>query len=422
MRISTLFTVAALAAVLSLPCRLLADGVVFDGIGPISTGRGATNLAFADNAAIINDNPAGMSNVQGSGLMEGGVDTCIPSIQYSDPQNPNVSNVIRGYPMGFFGYMMRPEDSCFTYGIGVFAPAGFGADYFQNSPIFGNTLYRSLGLMAKVLPAISYQVNDRLSVGATAGLALGHISLAGPFFVQTGPFAGTPTLLDLHATGVAACGGLGLQYLLTDQTTMGIAYTEQTTFHMDGNARATFGPLVSGFDAKAGIKWPRSLGIGFKHNLCCCQRVGLDIVYYNWHQAFSQFPLTFTNPTNPIVGGLLGNTFHDSFPAHWHDTVSYRFGYERDLGDLWTWRGGYIYHPSPAPNATLNSFTDGVLLHTFSLGCSRQMWRGSTNFSYQYTFGGPRTVGTSSIVGGDFSNSTLAAQAHIINISYLIPF
>ena len=54
-----------------------------------------------------------------------------------------------------------------------------------------------------------------------------------------------------------------------------------------------------------------------------------------------------------------------------------------------------------------NTFTDGVLLHTFSLGTSRKMWRGSTNFAYQYTVGGPRAVGTSSIVGGDFSNSHL---------------
>src|SRR5262245_23173105 len=43
MRISTLISLTAVIAVLSLPCCLFADGVVFDGIGPISTGRGATN-------------------------------------------------------------------------------------------------------------------------------------------------------------------------------------------------------------------------------------------------------------------------------------------------------------------------------------------------------------------------------------------
>ena len=45
------------------------DGVVRDGVGAISTARGGTNLGFADNAAIILDNPAGCrtSATAGSG-------------------------------------------------------------------------------------------------------------------------------------------------------------------------------------------------------------------------------------------------------------------------------------------------------------------------------------------------------------------
>src|SRR5207237_711965 len=81
---------------LALADSVMADGVVFDGIGPITTGRGATNLGFADNAAIIMDNPAGMSNVAGEGLLEGGVDTCIPNLQYSDPQNNAINSAVRG--------------------------------------------------------------------------------------------------------------------------------------------------------------------------------------------------------------------------------------------------------------------------------------------------------------------------------------
>src|SRR5207253_5492546 len=124
MRLRTLFIVVCLVTVMRLPSAALADGVVRDGIGPISTGRGATNLGFADNAAIILDNPAGMSNVAGSGLVEGGVDTVIPSIHYTDPQNPNVNNILRGYPCGMFGYVQRLEDSPWTVGVGAFSPAG----------------------------------------------------------------------------------------------------------------------------------------------------------------------------------------------------------------------------------------------------------------------------------------------------------
>jgi len=425
MRLRTLFAVC-LVVLTCTPSYVQADGVVRDGMGPISTGRGATNLAFADNAAIIHDNPAGMSNVDGTGLVEGGVDTVICGLHYTDPDNPNVNNIIRGYPCGMIGYVQRSYDSPWSYGLGAFSPAGFGAEYRMTNPFTGPALYRSLGMVGKLLPAISYQWNDRLSIGGSLGVALGHNELEGPFFIQTGPFAGAPTLLNLHTTGAAAAGGFGIQYLLTPQTTVGVAYTAPTRFDMDGNARATlitpFGPLTSGFDARAQLTWPGSLGIGVKHDLCCCQRLGFDVVWYQWASAFDQFGLTFTNPSNPIVAGLLGPTIRDVFPINWHDTVSFRMGYEWDANDCWTWRTGYIYHQSPVPNATLNPYLDGVLLHTFSLGFSRRMSRGSWNFAYQYSFAPQRNVGTSDIVGGDFSNSTFTAQAHWVNLSYLIPF
>jgi len=425
MRLSTRL-ILTFIIVAVLPALLLADGVVRDGIGPISTGRGATNLAFADNVAIIHDNPAGMSNLVGTSITEGGVDTVVCGLQYSDAQNPTTHHVVRGFPAGMIGYVTRIQDTPWSVGIGAFAPAGFGAEYHMNSPFAGPQLYRSLGMMGKLLPAVSYQLTDRLSIGGSLGVALGHNELEGPFFIQTGPFAGAPTLLNLHTTGAAAAGGFGIQYLLTPTTTVGIGYTSQTVFNMDGNARATvftpFGPLTSGFDANAKLTWPRSVGIGLKQELCCCQRIGFDVIWYNWSSAFDQLTLTFTNPSNPIVGGLLGPTFRDVFPMHWRDTVSLRTGYEWDLNYLWTLRTGYIYHQSPAPNSTLNPYLDGVLLHTFSVGASRRMVRGVWNVAYQYSFAPTRTVGTSSIVGGDFSNSTFTAQAHWLNISYLIPF
>ncbi|HEV3005593.1 MAG TPA: hypothetical protein VGX78_14100, partial [Pirellulales bacterium] len=47
----------------------MADGVVRDGVGSISTGRGGTNLGFADNGAILLDNPGAMVNVANNGLI-----------------------------------------------------------------------------------------------------------------------------------------------------------------------------------------------------------------------------------------------------------------------------------------------------------------------------------------------------------------
>src|SRR5436190_1151692 len=115
MRIRTLIELCGICTILILPGMLPADGVIRDGIGPISTGRGGTNLGFADNAAIIYDNPAGMSNIANTGLMEVGIDTVICDLNYSDPQNQNVDSIRRAFPPGMFGYVKRLPDSPWTF-------------------------------------------------------------------------------------------------------------------------------------------------------------------------------------------------------------------------------------------------------------------------------------------------------------------
>ena len=50
----------ALISVFSLG-MVLGEGVVRDSIGPVSGGRGGTNLSFSDNLSLINDNPAGLA-------------------------------------------------------------------------------------------------------------------------------------------------------------------------------------------------------------------------------------------------------------------------------------------------------------------------------------------------------------------------
>jgi long-subunit fatty acid transport protein len=420
---STKLAASLLLLVATATSSTLADGLIRDGVGSISTGRGGVNLAYADNGAVILDNPAGMSNVRGGGLMDLGLDTVICDLDYSDPDNPAAEHSVNGYPLPMVGYVNRVPDSCWSYGLGVFAPAGFGSGYDLNNPITGPAHYKSFGALVKILPGVSYELTDRLAIGGTFGLALSHVELEGPFTIQTGAFAGAPTLLDLQATGAAPTGSLGLQYKWTEDTVIGLAYTEETRFVMNGNARATLitglGPLDSAFDAETDIVWPRSLGIGLMHQFCCCSRLGMDVVWYDWSHAFSEMPITFRDPTNPVVGAVLGNEFRDVFPMNWHDSVSYRFGYDWSPTDDFTGRLGYVYHRSPVDGSTLNPYLDGILEHAVSAGLSHCMCGAWVNLSYQYSWSPNREVGNSAIVGGDFDNSTLRANAHWIGVSVL---
>jgi len=402
---------------------LWADGLIRDGVGTISTGRGGTNMGYADNGAIILDNPAAMVNIDSKGLYEASVDTVITDLHYTDADPNNVHGAIRPLPLPELAYIVRSDDEDFAAGIGVFAPAGFGSDYQMNVPALGipSERYMSIGALGKILPALSYRVTDKLSVGGTFGLALSYAQLNGPLTVQNGPFAGAPTLLDTQGTGVAPVGSLALQYLWTDDTTLGLCYTSESKFTLRGDATAeifTPAPVFSTFNSKVNLVWPSSVAFGVKHDLCPHRRISADVIWYDWSQAFNELNMQFSSPSNLGLPPVIQN----SLPLDWRDSVSLRLGYEFELDDLSIWRVGYVYHASPVPNSTLNPYLDGVLEHAFSIGYSRRYHGVLLNAAYQYSFGPDRHVGTSAIIGGDFDNSTFTAQAHWASLGITVPF
>ncbi|HJT31848.1 MAG TPA: outer membrane protein transport protein [Pirellulales bacterium] len=405
-----------------------ADGLIRDGIGAISGGRGGTNMGFADNGAVLLDNPGALVNVGGNGLLDLDVDTITSQVHYTDPKPNNVYSHVRPIPIPDVAYIKRSKDRRWAYGIGFFGPAGFGAAYdFQNS-FAGPQLYKSFGAMGKLLPALSYRVTDRLSIGGTVGLATSYVNIQGPLFMQTGVLRGAPTIVDLTGLGVAPTGSIGVQYLMpNNRTILGLAYTTETQFKMDGMLNANVfgvgpGPVFSRFNTQTHLTWPRSLAAGFSHRINPRNIFAVDVIWYDWNHAFNQVAIDATNASNPLVPMLAGPAIVQNLPLNWRDTVSMRLGYQWMPDDINIFRFGYVYHASPVPNNTLTPFTDGVLLNTFSLGYSRRIGRAYFNAAYQYSFGNTRHVGVSSLAGGDFSNSTLQAQAHTAFLGILVPF
>ena len=99
------------------------------------------------------------------------------------------------FPMGQLAYWRKSEDERWAFGLGVFAPAGFSSVYDLQgpAPFAGPRHYKSIGALARILPAAAYQVTDRLSIGATCGVAVSHVELEGPYFLQSaGPLRGRP--------------------------------------------------------------------------------------------------------------------------------------------------------------------------------------------------------------------------------------
>jgi long-subunit fatty acid transport protein len=398
---------------------LLASGVVRDSVGATSSGRGGANIAHADNGPALLSNPASIVNIGNPQLFEFGVDTVFTDLDYSDPEN-NAATDFAVSPLPHVTYLSRSDDGSWGAGIGVYAPAGFSSDWELINPVFGEQTYSSFGALVKVLPGAAYRVTDRLSVGATLGVAVSHVELDTPFYVQTGLLAGAPALLDLQATGVTPTWSLGMQYQVSERTTVGVAYTSEDRFRLEGDADATIlpGPISSSFDAEVDLVWPQSVGAGISHFVTDRHRVSADVVWYDWSHAFDQVDLKFTNASNGAVPLIVGPVLRDTFPLNWDDSMSVRLGYEFFRTPCDVIRAGYIYNAPNIPSSTLTPLIPATMEHSFTVGYGRcwQIWR--SDFAYQYAFGPERSVGTSALVGGDFNDSDSQSQAHWLMVSF----
>jgi long-chain fatty acid transport protein len=396
--------------------QLLADGVIRDGLGARSIGRGGTNLGYGDNAAVLLDNPAGIGNISSNGLLDMSGDLLLTDLTYADPDNPTTSAANNPFPVGEFAVVRRIPNSYFTAGFGFVSHAGFAAQYDLNgpSPLVGVRNYKSIGVLARVLPSLACQLTDRLVVGTSIGLAISHVELEGPYFLQgPNPFRGTPLMLDLQSTGIAPSISAGLQYSLTPETIAGVSYTEEASFALDGNTLVDIPGLgAARYDSTLHTVWPRFLGAGIKHTLARGCTIALDAIWYDWSKAFDVMTLELRNPDNPLIASVTGPYLVECLPFDWRDTVSIRTGYEQRLGVKDTLRAGYVYHRNPIPASTQNAFVQTILEHAVSFGYTRHLGQIDLDFAYQYSFGPDVHVGQSELIGGDFSNSMVQTEAH----------
>ena len=391
-------------------------------LGARAAGRGGTNFAFSDNGYVLHDNPAGLLGAtkcdcgETKDLLEVSAAMLFPSLQYSDPQNPGVSASNDLFGLGALTVAHRVNDDL-AVGLGVYTPAGFGARWNMEGARRASVLqvYRHAH---SVLPGFSYQATEQLRVGGTLGVAASHIELEGPYFINSAPLTGTPTVIDVQATGTAITWSSGLQYDVTERLTLGARYQSQNRFKNNGNARVTIPGLgTSAYDMTLDIVWPRTLGAGLQYKFTDSRRVGLDLEWQQWSRAMNKIDFAFSNPTNPVFQQVAGPTLNDSIPLRWHDAIVVKSGIEQDIGTDKTIRAGYSYNNDAAQNSTMTPYIPTILSHYFTAGFGLKKCGWEYDAAYQYSFRPTMHEDISDLAGGDFSSSRFHTAAHWMFLS-----
>jgi len=325
----------------------------------------------------------------------------------------------------------------FTIGFGVVPQTGLSAHWNYRDPpggLGGATSYgyqRDNSEIEEIRFALglSATLTSRLSIGGSFGLAYNENLLQTPYIFQSQRvLRGFKTLLDLSTSGWGPDGTAGVLYTPIDTVSLGLSYQSRTLIKTygdaSGNAAAQLNALGPAFDgvrrdfhysAQVDNVFPQIVSGGVAWKFHPGWEASAQVDWTGWSNAFDTLPVKLTHGNNAQVNGLAGsNALQDNIPLRWKDRFTYRLGVEDAITPSFSLRCGYSYSKSPVPGAIPeNSLYAGA----------GYRWRWlEVDLAYEWDIPITRRVGTSELLDGEYSDSTVRAGIQWLGLTTSIRF
>lgn len=347
-------------------------------------------VAQADNAESAFAAPAGMSRLDGThitvqtmyitSLADFEVDQDETTISGGDPDKGTDPMIIPSI------YYVRQFSDRWHGGLSLTVPSGFGSDYGGTWSGRYETVDFSLVYVA-LTPAVSYRVNDQLSLGVAMGINYtaedSEVKIPQPGAERDGKITS-----DLDGVGVNVT--LSLLYEFTDRTRAGIAWTSDSDADLEGNVRLR--NLEPGFDKIAtelGIKninteitntLPQRMLAGVYHEFNSGNYFTVDGMWMK----FSDFSVSNIE--------LNGNDVNVSIPEIYNDIYAGTVGMGFPANERLTYKIGAMYVSKAVDDED----------RTFSIRLDR-MWGVGAGVSYVLNNGNTVDLNANVINVGDAS-------------------
>jgi long-chain fatty acid transport protein len=235
---------------------LLGSAALFSATTVMAGSPAMTGLvAEADTAESAFAAPAGMSRLEGTNITVQSmvvlsqasfeVDESKTTIEGGDPDNGTDPIIIPSI------YYVRQLNDRWHAGISLTVPSGFGSDYGNDWSGRYETVDFSLVYIA-LTPAVSYRVNDKLSLGGALGI--NYTSETSEIKIPQ-PLGDTDGKITSDLDGVGVSVTLSMLYQFTDRTRAGIAWTSDSDADLEGNVRLRkLSPVFDEVATRRGIK------------------------------------------------------------------------------------------------------------------------------------------------------------------------
>lgn len=344
------------------------------------------SAAHLDSSTMLT-NPAALSEVARSfrlGILFG-----FTNLSFSSVANPGVAIAHNDnppvLPSGSLVYSFM--DGRLNWGLGAFGVAGFGSD-FSASPLGAGAAFgtHSLYGLLKIVDAMSYQLNDRMSIGAALHFNRETLESNGS------TAAGTPTTgTDRTDAAYGFGGAVGFLYKLRDDLHLGVNYTSEQFFN---NFERYLDILPRG------LNYPQQANAGVAYWPLEDLMVAADFRWINWGGAGGGFG-------DSLTGGGLG----------WRDQYIGMGGVQYHLFKPLLVRAGYNYGRTAVPSNALfvNSLSTALGKHHLGMGVGLRLIENiDADLSYMRAFSSTVTD-TGTLAPG--SSATLAGHQATIDVT-----
>lgn len=367
----------ALAALAILVSTVHAGGMMLHTRGVETTARAGAAVAGADGAAGIGLNPAALATEDGSAEYLVDLSYVRHDISYTRVdsnllEQDTVQNAMAGIPIPTLALAV-PLNERLTLGAGLYAPYGGAGEY----PDDGAQRYSLVSMRGSLILvgelAMSYQISDRVRIGA--GVQNMYVKLTNRMAFSACPGNGLcdpedptfdmQTIIEQEKR-VNLSGTAGVQIDVSDRVRLGASVQLPYNISGTGTFRSSVPDLGLGIDlgdaegtAVASLTLPASVRAGLE--IQPTERVAIELAtHVQMWSATQQLDIQIQDLE---VGGLIsldpGSLGESGMPLNLRDTYAFMAGVEvQPIADKpLTLMAGYAYETSAVTDEYMNVLT-----------------------------------------------------------------
>lgn len=409
-----LLVVAMLGA---MPLTVPGNGLRLVSQDGFATARGEAFVATADNPSAIYYNPAGISQLEGHQIRAGIYGIYLDPTFRPPDGAPNSGttyhneNDLAAVPQFF--YAGTPEESPWSFGLGVYAPYGGGLSWPQD------TGFRSVGTESSLTylrfnPVVALKLSPGLFIGVGAMVDYAEIELEQGLRQNERPFA---NVFRFSGNDWSAGYNLGLLWQPHEKVSFGATFRSTTSLAMEGETEFEQQPIIQPAkrSAEADFEFPLTAAFGISYRPTPRWNLEFNADYADWG-SFGTFNI-HQEPAPPFP-------VQQDIPVilNFEPSWLYSFGVTRYFDRGWHASAGYAFNENSVPHDYYSPLIADLDRHFFSVGAGRKGRRFDFDVAYQFGYGPAHTVtgSTPSSQPGLFAGQTADGTYRFISHAVIL--